>query len=105
MQYFKTGSHKSEYFKSLIFKVDYVLTHNENEALLLEINLIKTHKPKFNIIFKDDKTYPFICVLENDGNTKVEARRSKQSRLKKLLWSISGRDQTFSNDKGHFRVV
>ena len=82
MQYFKVGSHKSEYFKSLIFRVDYVLTSSETEALLLEINLIKTHKPKFNIIFKDDKTYPFICVLEKEGNTKVEARRSKRSRLK-----------------------
>ena len=51
----KTGSLVRE-----IADVDYIVVDNESEALALENNLIKQHKPKFNVLLRDDKTYPYI---------------------------------------------
>ncbi|HEX4075140.1 MAG TPA: GIY-YIG nuclease family protein, partial [Candidatus Acidoferrales bacterium] len=51
----KTGSLVRE-----IAELDYIVVDNEKEALALENNLIKQYKPKFNILLRDDKTYPYI---------------------------------------------
>src|ERR1700733_14366114 len=51
----KTGSLMRE-----VADLDYILVDNEKEALALENNLIKQHKPKFNVLLRDDKTYPYI---------------------------------------------
>lgn len=63
-QYFiKTNkTARIEKMVSLIDHFEYVITDNEVEALLLECNLIKKHKPKFNVLLKDDKTYPYIKI-------------------------------------------
>mgnify|MGYP003331666881 CR=1 FL=1 len=42
--------------------MDFYVVKNENEALILENNLIKKHRPKFNVLLKDDKTYPYIKI-------------------------------------------
>ena len=47
---------------SLIDHFEYIVVDNEAEALILECNLIKKHRPKFNVLLKDDKTYPYIKV-------------------------------------------
>ncbi|OIP43127.1 excinuclease ABC subunit C [Candidatus Desantisbacteria bacterium CG2_30_40_21] len=47
-------------------KIDYILTASENEALILECNLIKTHCPKYNVLLKDDKAYPYIKITLNE---------------------------------------
>ncbi len=62
-QYF-TGSHDYKVTKmvSEIVDFEYFITRNEKEALLLEINLIKKHQPRYNVIFTDDKTYPYIKI-------------------------------------------
>src|SRR5215472_9565987 len=52
----KTGSLVRE-----IADAEYIVVDNEREALALENNLIKQNKPKFNILLRDDKTYPYIC--------------------------------------------
>ena len=52
---------------SLIDHFEYIVTDNEAEALILECNLIKEHRPKFNVLLKDDKTYPYIKIdLKSD---------------------------------------
>jgi excinuclease ABC subunit C len=52
---------------SQIFSIDIITTEHEASALLLEANMIKKHKPKFNILLRDDKSYPYI-LLRNDHN-------------------------------------
>ena len=63
-QYFrKTNKTKRiENMVSLIDHFEYIVTDNEAEALILECNLIKKNMPKFNVLLKDDKTYPYIKV-------------------------------------------
>src|ERR1700722_16815583 len=55
LQKAKTGSRVRE-----AVDVDYIVVDNQKEALALENNLIKQYKPKFNILLRDDKTYPYI---------------------------------------------
>ena len=50
---------------SLIDHFEYIVTDNESEALILECNLIKKNMPKFNVLLKDDKTYPYIKIDVN----------------------------------------
>ncbi len=47
---------------SQIHSFEYIVTDTEDEALILESNLIKLHKPKYNVVFKDDKSYPYIKI-------------------------------------------
>lgn len=67
--YFRTDANHSAKTRVLIRKIadiKLVLVNNETEALLLECNLIKKFKPKYNILLKDDKSYPWICVSNED---------------------------------------
>ena len=68
-QYFRKNNKtkRIENMVSLIDHFEYIVTDNESEALILECNLIKKNMPKFNVLLKDDKTYPYIKV-----NTKLE---------------------------------
>ncbi len=70
---------KTTVMLSHVVKVDTVLTATEKEALILEASLIKKHKPKYNIILRDDKNYPFIKVTVSDEWPRVHMtrRRSK----------------------------
>lgn len=58
----RTQSLKTDVLVEHIRDVDYILTHSEAEALLLEASLIKEHQPKYNIELKDGKTYPYIQI-------------------------------------------
>jgi excinuclease ABC subunit C len=49
---------------SEIFSIDYTVANSEFDALLLENNFIKQNQPKYNILLKDDKTFPYICILK-----------------------------------------
>ncbi len=57
------------------FDVDYILVDNEHEALALENNLIKQRKPRFNILLRDDKTYPYVKLTLGDRWPKVFVTR------------------------------
>ncbi len=58
---------------------DYVVTENELEALVLEANFIKKFKPKFNIILRDDKNYPYLKLTVNEEWPKIEVVRKIES--------------------------
>ena len=55
--------------------IDYILVANEHEALALENNLIKQRKPRFNILLRDDKTYPYVKLTLADRYPKVFVTR------------------------------
>lgn len=60
-----SGLHpKTRRLVSEIRNIEYVLSESEFDALLLENNLIKQNQPKYNILLKDDKTFPYICILK-----------------------------------------
>lgn len=63
-QYFRKNNKtpRIEKMVSLIDHFEYIVVGNEDEALILECNLIKKYRPKFNVLLKDDKTYPYIKV-------------------------------------------
>lgn len=58
----KNQSGKTEVMLSRAAEIRHIVVDSESEALLLENNLIKKHQPRYNILLKDDKTYPWICV-------------------------------------------
>ena len=63
-QYFRKNK-KTKRIENMVALVDhfeYIVTDNEAEALILECNLIKKNMPKFNVLLKDDKTYPYIKI-------------------------------------------
>ena len=76
--YFSSKLHdvKTRVLVSLIDAVDVITTNTENEALILENQLIKTFKPKYNILLKDDKTYPYIKITK-DLFPKISVTRKK----------------------------
>ncbi len=57
-------SHKTRKLVSEIRQIDYTVSNSEFDALLLENNFIKQNQPKYNILLKDDKTFPYICILK-----------------------------------------
>ncbi|KAA6339209.1 UvrABC system protein C [termite gut metagenome] len=57
---------KTRILVSKIADIRYIVVNTEEDALLLENNLIKKHKPRYNVLLKDDKTYPSICVQNED---------------------------------------
>ena len=70
---------KTEQIKKKAIKVETFATHSETEALILEQQLIKEYKPKFNILLRDDKTYPFIYFLGSHDFPSIHLKRSKQA--------------------------
>lgn len=65
---------------SQTFKLEITTTANESEALLLEANLIKKYKPKFNILLKDDKSFPFVFISNKDQWAQVTKHRGKKDK-------------------------
>ena len=55
-------SNKTRLLVKNIVRIEHIVVESEMDALLLENNLIKKHKPRYNILLKDDKTYPWICI-------------------------------------------
>lgn len=80
--YFR-GSHdtKTEALVSEIVDFEFIVTESNIEALLLEINLIKENKPKYNIMLKDDKSYPFIKITNERYPRLIITRQVKRTEV------------------------
>lgn len=73
-QYFQSSKNHTSKVKSMvknIAKFEYIITDSELEALILECNLIKQYRPKYNVLLRDDKTYPYIKVTVNEDYPRV----------------------------------
>lgn len=79
-----TGSHdgKTQRLVSEIEDFEYIVTSSNIEALLLELNLIKKHDPKYNVMLKDDKTYPFIKLTAERHPRLITTRKVKKDKGK-----------------------
>ena len=71
---------RTERMLSQTKKIEITTTSNESEALLLEANLIKKYKPKFNILLRDDKSFPFIFIGNNEKWPQIKKHRGKKTK-------------------------
>jgi excinuclease ABC subunit C len=85
-QYFQESSAKSPKVQSMVGKIrefEYVVTDNEVEALILECNLIKKHNPRYNVMLKDDKTYPYVkLTMDEPFPRALMVRRREKDKAK-----------------------
>ena len=83
-QYFQSSRNKGAKIEQMVTHIsrfEYIVTDSELEALVLECNLIKEHRPKYNTMLMDDKSYPFIKVTVNEPFPRVMlARRMKKDK-------------------------
>lgn len=70
----QVNSRKTEALVANIRHIDVTVTHSETEALLLEHNYIKLYQPRYNVLLRDDKSYPFI-LLSNDKHPRLASHR------------------------------
>jgi len=80
-QYFQKSSNHSPKVAAMVSKIssfEYIVTDTEVEALILECNLIKLHKPRYNILLKDDKGYPYIKITMQEAYPRVMMARRKE---------------------------
>lgn len=79
-----TGSHdgKTQRLVGEIEDLEYIVTSSNIEALILELNLIKKHDPKYNVMLKDDKTYPFIKLTTERHPRLITTRKVKRDKGK-----------------------
>jgi excinuclease ABC subunit C len=66
---------KTKKLVSEINRIEYIISNSEYDALLLENNLIKENQPKFNILLKDDKTFPYLCILNEPFPRIISTRK------------------------------
>ena len=85
-QYFQSSKNHPPKVRAMVVNIqsfEYILTDTELEALILECNLIKKHRPKYNILLRDDKTYPYIKVtLEEEYPRIIKTRKVNKDKGK-----------------------
>ena len=73
-QYFQNSANHTPKVRAMVANIayfEYIVTDSETEALALECNLIKRHRPKYNILLKDDKHYPYLKVTMNEAYPRI----------------------------------
>ena len=84
--YFRKSTKRTTKIESMVSKIrrfEYILTDSELEALILECNLIKEYRPKYNTMLMDDKTYPYVMITVSEDYPRIVLAR----RMKK--WGLS----------------
>lgn len=85
-QYFQSSRNKTSKIEQMVSRIarfEYIVTDSELEALVLECNLIKEHRPRYNTMLKDDKTYPYIKVTVSEDYPRILfSRQMKKDRNK-----------------------
>ncbi|QLE58802.1 excinuclease ABC subunit UvrC [Nostoc sp. TCL26-01] len=79
--YFRDGYNKTERITTMVKQVteiEFIVTDTEAEALALEANLIKQHQPYFNVLLKDDKKYPYVCITWSEDYPRIFITRKRQ---------------------------
>ena len=79
--YFRDGYNKSERIATmakLVTEIEFIVTDTEAEALALEANLIKQHQPYFNVLLKDDKKYPYLCITWSEDYPRIFITRKRK---------------------------
>ena len=79
--YFRKDHHLSPRLSLMvqqIAEIEYIVTDTETEALVLEANLIKQHQPYYNVLLKDDKTYPYVCITWSEDYPRIFITRKRR---------------------------
>ncbi|MEH2127791.1 excinuclease ABC subunit UvrC [Nostoc sp.] len=79
--YFRDSYNKTERIATmvkLVTEIEFIVTDTEAEALALEANLIKQHQPYFNVLLKDDKKYPYLCITWSEDYPRIFITRKRQ---------------------------
>ncbi|MGM3305691.1 excinuclease ABC subunit UvrC [Anabaena sp. WFMT] len=79
--YFRDSTNKTERINTmvkLVTEIEFIVTDTEVEALALEANLIKQHQPYFNVLLKDDKKYPYLCITWSEDYPRIFITRKRQ---------------------------
>ena len=80
-QYFQSSRNMDPKVRSMVSQIsefEYITVDSEMEALILECNLIKKHRPKYNILLRDDKTYPYIKVTNEEWPRVIKTRQVRK---------------------------
>src|SRR5512147_975415 len=83
--YFQSGPHHAPRISLMVRQVmdiEFIVTDTEAEALALEANLIKQNQPHFNVLLKDDKKYPYLCVTWSEDYPRIFITRKRRKSLK-----------------------
>ena len=92
-QYFLKTSYSDPYYEEKInelvkniHSIEFIVTQNEKEALILENIQIKKHKPRFNVIMRDSKTYPWVAIFYSEDFPRIRVLRNPEKFGKKNLY-------------------
>ncbi|MDF9867773.1 excinuclease ABC subunit C [Bacilli bacterium PM5-3] len=77
----KVHNDKTQLLVNEVVDIEHILTSNEKESLILEINLIKKHRPKYNVMFMDDKFYPYIAITKEKNPRLKVVRNTKNKKM------------------------
>ena len=90
-QYFQSSRGKTAKIQKMVSHIayfEYIITDSEMEALVLECNLIKEHRPRYNTMLMDDKGYPYIRVTVEEDYPRVMLARNMKKDKSRYFWTV-----------------